>query len=506
MFIFSDCRPESCRTEVRPWSLRTICFSSLLAFMLMGIPQVQAAHNVPAPNDPSVIGAPTSTLIGVPAISYPGNLECSDFLHGTAELAELKVDASEFTTTTDVDINLSTSDKTFGWDDFDLGVVLGVISKGGPNGLNWYRYLTPVSSDSLLHSPVNKKGDLGGLSHISFCYIPGQPIINIEKSCPKPEFIDGGTSLLYTNVASVANNSTGGLDLFDVQIKETEFSSGDNCMITEVRLNGGANSLGAPVAMVAGWNDVPGFQGLTNPLLNGDIINLTLECETGVPISSNELMTRASREAGGDPATDDTDTANCPAPAPPALGISKECGDPMLRLLATSDAQGSSILAVQACVNITVRNLGDQVLQSVELEDTEVFGFEADGTTPVAVQVGTGTLTPDDGQDGSGADEVTETYCYLPDMPTGSVVTETNGETTYSVFTLLDLLDQGNLEKEALFSNTASAFAFAPVTATFLGPIDASSHCSICYSAQIDPELPSACPDPINVPFLLPIE
>ena len=158
----------------------------------------------------------------------------------------------------------------------------------------------------------------------------------------------------------------------------------------------------------------------------------------------------------------------------------------MIRLLATTDASGADILAIQACVDITVSNLSDQLLTNVEIEDAEIFG------SGVAVQFGSGSLAPNA--------QATETHCYLPDMPTGNVYEETNGETTYSIFTLLS---GGDLWEEALFSNEASAFAFAPVTSTNLGPVSDSTHCSICYSDQTNPGLPSACPHPSNVPYLL---
>jgi hypothetical protein len=62
--------------------------------------------------------------------------------------------------------------------DFVSSIPVGkVVAKGGKQGANVYDYTalpSPVYSDTGLHAPVNPSGKWANLSHISFCFAPGE--------------------------------------------------------------------------------------------------------------------------------------------------------------------------------------------------------------------------------------------------------------------------------------------------------------------------------------------
>ena len=59
--------------------------------------------------------------------------------------------------------------------DFESSIpVRKVVAKGGKEGANEYDYTSPVYSDTGLHAPVNPSGKWADLSHIDFCFNPGE--------------------------------------------------------------------------------------------------------------------------------------------------------------------------------------------------------------------------------------------------------------------------------------------------------------------------------------------
>ena len=349
--------------------------------------------------------------------------------------------------------------KTFSWS----GVVMhDILVKGGPD-TNWYDYdgegFFPLSSDSNLHSPVKGNG-FYGLSHIVFCYTPGDPDITVTKTCPAaPVLINGGLGGATYNY-NVRVENTGDGKLSNLQVQE----SLSNCNI----------------------------ESTTGIVLDeGQYVDLAVSCTSASPLPENGrnmAKVTADTEFGHEPMvmdtgdTNDADPPNCPENAPPPIDIVKECSNPMVRLVEVNSEHGP-ILGVQACVDITVTNLGDaddETLVNVTLFDSIAL------SSPKSLP----DLAP--GAHWSG------TICYFPEMPTGPTLDESDGDFTgYSVFTVLeDILSN----PEALFSNKATVRAVGAFSGQGVQDMD-DAHCSICYSD--DPGLPSACPPPSKNPYPL---
>lgn len=362
-----------------------------------------------------------------------------------------------------VDVIL-TANKTFTWISHN-SLVHAVVVKGGPNA-NGYDYANGDLSmgevhDDGLHAPANNSGNRAGLSHISFCYTPvlPDPDISVTKTCPSaPELINGGVDgANYNYVVRVENTGDGMLS--NLIVEETA-----NCNVEST------------AGIVLG---------------EGQHVELDVQCFSQNPLPEsgrNIAKVKATTEFAHEPMVMDTgDTANanppnCPENAPPPIDIVKDCGNPMVRLVELSTSYGP-ILAVQACVDITVTNLGDaddETLVNVELTDSEAF---------------TGVMNLPDLAPGA---HWSDTLCYFPDMPTGPTLDESDASyTAHSVFTVLqDILS----DPEALFSNTATVTADGAFSGESVDDSD-DADCSICYSDNQD--LPSACPPPAKNPYPL---
>lgn len=189
----------------------TTAFITGMAVMLMvalsvfGSPPARAAH-IP-PNGPEV-----------PAIFTPGNQTCGTLTPGSVEF---KVDNpadgtfTSGTTTVTIDVRQTSAGTVFDWTSFSGGTVQSIFVKGGPDG-NLYDYAgngVVVSHDDGLHSPLNdNNGRWYGLSHISFCYIPGAPHIDVTKVCVNPAFLPGPPEQIrYTIEGKVTNDGDGAL-------------------------------------------------------------------------------------------------------------------------------------------------------------------------------------------------------------------------------------------------------------------------------------------------------
>jgi len=395
---------------------------------------------------PTVPGGITPTV-------HEGNLTCSDLMPGVEGLLEVKLSPDQYLSNDWVDIVLGPNN-TFAWSNFN-GSIQGIFVKGGPIGGNLYDYTgTGLNADGNLHSPVNpKNGKNSGLSHISFCYFPGSPDIMVEKDCPSaPQLIDGGVGgATYHYDVTVTNTGDGILSGFNVN------ESIAGCIITNV-----------PASLGEGASAV-----------------ISVDCTVPSPLPGsgyNEVTVSADTEFAHEPSVSDNANATCPDNAPPSVAITKECGDPMIRLVEVAH-DGGTILGVQACVDIVVTNTGaDETLTNVSLTDAVAL----DGPMPLPNLI-PGEVYP-------------LSLCYFPAAPTGDTLMWNDGDISYSVYTVLaDLL----ATPEALFSNTAGVTASGVFSGTPVFDSD-DAHCSICYSSN--PDLPSACPHPDDNPVLLPQE
>ncbi|NVK39855.1 MAG: hypothetical protein HWE39_01315 [Oceanospirillaceae bacterium] len=476
MSFLIDCSPGA-------WlkALRTSVAVLAGAFFL-AVPLAQA-------DDP---GAPSGD--GVQPTFVEGNPTCSDYggyefkINYPADGVFEGGDHPDGPLRVEIDVYNTPDGQVFDWTALN-GLVQNLVVKGGPNA-NLFAYGDPGDDmDTLLHSPVNpNNGKYYGLSHISFCYTPGAPDIEVEKDCGTGQFIEDGTKVRYEIIADISNESSGDIDLYNVEVMEDAVDGDTSCSLTSVKLNGvDVPGLTLPMTLTGGWDDVPGFQG-ANALAAGDTINLGIQCDSESPVGPNTVSTRATEEPGEDPATDaadtDSSTSVCQDPrnAGPNVAVVKDCADPIISLVEVTLDDASTALAVQKCARISVFNLGGEAV-TAELSDTDIPEL----SSPVSL----GTLLANDGAPG-GDDEFSAVYCYLPDMPTGDAIQLGDDPVEWTVFTG----DQSDLFLAALFSNVASVLA----EGVFSGISDVQSgeaHCSICYSN--DENLPAACPDPDEV-------
>ncbi|WP_261840872.1 hypothetical protein [Aliamphritea ceti] len=383
---------------------------------------------------------------------YEGNPTCSDLseMQGIDGLLEVKLHPEQYLSNPYVDITLG-SGNTFSWSNFN-GQIQGIFVKGGPIGGNMYDYRgTGISADGNLHSPLHpRQNKFSGLSHISFCYLPGSPDITVEKSCPSaPQLLNNGVDgARYTYEVKVTNSGDGVLDNFMVDDSLTSVAS---CNITNVPQQLGEDAM-ATISVV---------------------------CDSATPLPNNgynEVTVTADTEFGHQPTVSDDSNASCPDFAPPSVVIEKSCADPMIRLVEV-DTGEATILGVQACVDIRVTNNGnDETLTNVVLVDD----IALDQNLPI------NDLAPGAYKDLN--------ICYYPSMPTGETLL--HGDGIYSPFTVYM---QGETP-EALFSNTAVVMAEGVFSGAQVSDDD-DAHCSICVSNT--PGLPSECPSPDMNPYLL---
>ncbi|MFW1678151.1 CARDB domain-containing protein [Pontibacter sp. JAM-7] len=387
---------------------------------------------------------------GITPMVHEGNLTCLDLYGDVPGLLEVKLSPDQYLNNDWVTIVLG-SNNTFSWSNFQ-GTIHGIFVKGGPIGGNLYDYDgSGINADGNLHSPVNpQNGKNSGLSHISFCYFPGDPDIDVVKDCPAaPVLVNGGADgATYNYEVTVTNTGDGILSNFQVN------ESIAGCNISNV-----------PVSLAEGASAV---------------INVACTVPSPLPASGyNEVTVSADTEFAHEPSVSDDGNTTCPDFAPPSIDIVKSCGDPMIRLVEVPH-DGGTILGVEACVDITVTNTGaDETLTNVMLTDTVAL----DSPMPLPNLLA--------------GESYPLSLCYFPAAPTGDTMMWDPG--THSVYTVLaDLLDT----PEALFSNTAGVTAQGVFSGTGVFASD-DADCSICYSST--PGLPSACPHPDDNPYLLPL-
>ena len=446
----------------------------------MGVAPLVHAKPFANANDMDKAGPPT-TIHKIQPTYMPGNPTCASVFPGSYEF---KISSFDGTYTggnhpdgpmkVTVDSYNTGAGQAFDWSSSN-SMVQHIVVKGGP-GANIYDYGDPgVSEDNFLHSPVNdNNGKFYGLSHISFCYVPvlPDPELTVNKECRDgpPTPINNGTGgAIYTYDVKVHNTGDGALSNFYVE-EALDDMAGISCEIT-----------GSYATDIDGKTLIPGLS-----LAEGADADLVVQCTSEAPLGGqpNHIKITADTEYANEPKVWDDSMSTCDDLAPPDIKISKECGDPMIRLVeVTVDAMPA--LAVQACVDVTVWNDGtpgvDETLTDVMLVDT----------VALAAPMELGDLAP--------GESVSKTLCYYPAAPTGPTMGEANGVSWYSVFTVFD--DLAGDDPEALFSNTASVTAAGYFSGTPVGPESDTADCSICYSNTEG--LPSECPSPDENPYPL---
>ncbi|MEH6576266.1 MAG: hypothetical protein V7731_04230 [Amphritea sp.] len=493
MISNNDCTPEACQTRGFLCRVLSVCFSIFIAFMLVGAPQVQAD--------------PTSPPHWTSQEEVEGNAECV----GGEEF--FKIDTGglgtgihgPFTDSTGglvVTIEIH-SDKSFDWS-VSGGTVAQVGVKGGKNTFR-YTYVPPATHDHGLFAPNTNSGSRAGLSHISFCYFPGAPILEATKSCANaPVLINEGTQLKYTYTHNIDNASTDGSDFFDLEIKETIASIPSDatvsCNIVSVD---GFNVAGA--VTLGAWSSVPDV-ATTTPLVDGDDVDVIIECITDKILGLNGKDTIETRASTVDEDPPDVfaqpSMASCPGAPDPKVAITKTCADPIVQLREVTLDDFTTALAVEVCVNIKVENTGLEALTNVFVVDSLVFGA--------------GDWDVNDANSGpllAGA-SIDDDFCYLPPAPTGNVEPESlpsPATSPYLVYTFDDGINQ-TLDDLALFTNEAfivtadGLVTGKDATSNNLSVVDDAAHCSICYSDRTNPGLPAACPPPDANPAIFPLQ
>jgi hypothetical protein len=339
-------------------------------------------------------GGPTTTL-NVQPVFVAGNPTCSSL---GSEFTEYKInevgngtftapDGTKFT----LNVYSSPSGPAFDWS-ASGGVVKDMVVKGGPNA-NYYQYDPPHTdavADTFLHSPINhSNGKFYGLSHISFCYEPGAPSIDISKVCDSTDL--SGTTATYNYTATVTND--GSFPLTSIMLKEAN-TGFDSCVVTS--LNGSpvteqALTLGSFVAV----NGI----GTLDP---GDYVDIGITCTAGEINLVNEIHVEGTHD--GDTVTD-MDSAQCLFAPSPMVSVDKTCpADESVRLMSMDN-----MLVVEVCPVITITNTGAEDLKSVFVNDPAIPEL---------------ALLGDLGALAAGNSIVLDEYCYLPAAPEGATLDE----------------------------------------------------------------------------------
>jgi hypothetical protein len=317
------------------------------------------------------------------------------------------------------------------------GTVSSVFVKGGPGGIQ-FKYAPAANSGENLHSQINpSNGRYYGLSHVSFCYTPGQARIDVQKDCADQIVV--GDKVRSINTVTLINNGDFALTNLLVEEVTTSF---EQCSLTAV--NGVPV---APVTLVPGTKTaVPGVSSLAV----GAQATATVEC-TGLTANiQNTIKAYGTHTTGeiDDSATSDPEhTSACDLP-PPKLVVEKDCpADTDVRLIKTDAG-----LVVQVCPTIKVTNTGTEILDNVTITDALLPG------SPFAI----GTLAA------SASQSIRK--CYIPTQT--EQMTETDGATgqVYDV------------PSTASFFNTASATGTGRFTKVQAKHDDSASgaECKLC--------------------------
>lgn len=423
-------------------ALHTMAVAMLSAVMLILAMPAYANHPGPA----------TTTLVVQPTF-IEGNPTCSD----VSNYMEYKIndvssgsftapDGTEFT----IDVYSSPGGQAFNWS-VAGGVVWDMVVKGGPNA-NHYDYTDEdpaAKADTFLHSPVNHSNNkFYGLSHISFCYEPGAPAIEITKDCTGTS--NYGDTITYYYTATIEN--TGTVDLSDIQVMEGgEF---DTCVIS-----GTETSL------------MDEYTGIVASLGVGEKKEIDITCKAKEQNIENHIMVKARYE---DEVVDDDTTATCEFASNPSVSVDKYC--PLkdvetdtgfkkvlesVRLEKKGNDTDGYHLVVKVCPEIIVTNNGPENLDSVIVIDASIPALK--NGVDLVTKLGS-DMVPEQ------TEYLSDHYdlCYYPDIPE----TVTGGELDGMVEAVASIegLEGEYATAMATFFNSVSVNA----TSVFEGTADAT--------------------------------
>jgi hypothetical protein len=321
---------NNCSLNARLKTVRTAAVAALLTFLLFHTPTAQATHVAPQ--------------------FIAGNPTCSALINNVPGSIELKVDQSQLniggaatqhslgSATVTVLAYTTAQGQQFDWS-ITGGTVYGVAAKGGPNA-NFYDYRPDgETSDTGLHAPVNpSNGKYYGLSHISFCFVPGAASIDVIKTCNE-QSVQGDVVTTRNNVI-ITNN--GDFAFTKVELKETVGSL--SCSITAI------DGIAANIALP---NDT--FVELAGITLNpGDNVEVTVNCEGDALNIPNTVVAKGTWSGGtkDDTATSDP-AAQCPFSPNPMVKIIKKCDYTRLQ---QHELGGDNVLVLEVCPIIKVKN------------------------------------------------------------------------------------------------------------------------------------------------------
>lgn len=433
-------------TAVR--GVRVCTFALVAGFSILAIQPTMAA-----PKSLEVLNALEPGLpsgAGVQPILIEGNVTCSDLSAGTEEFKINDPGDGTFMQdgiSVDIDVRSTGLGTVFDWE-LSGGVVDGIAVKGGPN-TNFYDYAPPdLSADTGLHSPINSNnGRYYGLSHISFCYTPGNPSIDVTKSCTE-QSVDND---VVTTVNTVSIHNDGDFTLSNVQLKETIASL--TCSITEVD----SIAVGPTPLPTNVWVTVPSAGSYGGTLAVGESVDVQVSCYNGELNLANTVMARGESGFGNPEDTaSNNPSAECPFAPNPMVDIQKDCD--RTRLQQETLLSGMTALVVEVCPTITVVNTSaTEPLSSVIVTDPLV--------PELALGVEIGPLAPLASVDlATALGELN--LCYQPTAAEQSPIDESEG-VKYDTF-------------GATFMNSASVEA----TGLFGGIANDSdpAQCPLCYT------------------------
>jgi hypothetical protein len=321
---------NNCSFKAKLKTARTAAMATLLTFLLFHIQTAQAAHVNP--------------------VFVAGNPTCSNLITNVTGSIELKVDQSQLNidgaptqhslgnAIVTVTAYTTSQGQQFDWS-ISGGTVYGVVAKGGPNA-NFYDYRPGgETSDTGLHAPVNpSNGRYFGLSHISFCFVPGAASIDVTKTCNEQSV--QGEVVTTQNKAIIVND--GDFAFTKVELKETVGSL--SCTIIAI------DGIAANIAMP---NDT--FVELAGVILNpGEDAEVTIRCEGDALNVPNTVVAKGTWSGGTKEDTATSDPANqCPFSPNPMVKIIKKCDYTRLQ---QHELGGDNVLVLEVCPVIKVKN------------------------------------------------------------------------------------------------------------------------------------------------------
>ena len=443
---------EVCCTDVRHSSIFWLLAGFFLTMML-AIPMAQAGHPGASSGDgiaPMFVeGNPTCSSLGGGyefKINSPGD---GTFTGGNHPDGTLEVT---------IDVRNTSQGQVFDWEVLN-GTVHLLVVKGGPDA-NKYVYAPPDTEDTGLHSPVNhNNGRYYGLSHISFCYVPGEPSIDVTKTCTQQSVF----AATATTINEVIITNDGDFPLTGIQIKEAL----NTCSLTEV----GGDGMDVPLTSGV-YMTVPNGGSFDGDLAVDEWVALEITCENSSLNVANTIKAKGTHEAemvmdmdSSDPLQDSGGA--CALASIPSIAIDKDCpADDDVRLMGMG-----GILAVEVCPSIVVTNNGQETLSIVTVSDAAIAALDG--------SVNYGPLAPGASVD-LGTDLALD-LCYLPAMPQELTIDD-NGTPT-------DSSDDKYSPSEASFYNEATADALS----AFGGVTSASDDTLDEFG---DPECPLCAPCP----------